>query len=252
MTAVARVAAATRSLLPGRTDAAPLRTSWRRDLVAGVTVGIVALPLALGFGIASGAGAEAGLVTAIVAGAVAAVFGGSHVQVSGPTGAMVVVLAPIVTAHGRAVVPLVAAMAGVILIVAGALRLGRAVTFIPSPVIEGFTLGIAVIIFLQQVPALTVAGARPTSSNAAVAAVDALRSADPRYLACSVTAAAVVAACMLLLPRLHPAIPGSLVGIVVVTAASLALPTPLARIGALPTALPLPALPRATPDCCSA
>ena len=71
-----------------------MRRTWRGDLLAGVTVGIVALPLALAFGVTSGAGAEAGLITAIVAGLVAAVFGGSNIQVSGPTGAMVVVLAP--------------------------------------------------------------------------------------------------------------------------------------------------------------
>src|SRR3546814_9239531 len=81
-----------RPLLPARADYRDLARTWRGDLIAGVTVGIVALPLALAFGVSSGAGAEAGLVTAIVAGIVAAVFGGSNVQVSGPTGAMVVVL----------------------------------------------------------------------------------------------------------------------------------------------------------------
>ena len=83
-----------RALLPGARDYAGLRSSWRHDVLAGITVGVVALPLALAFGISSGVGAAAGLVTAIVAGIVAAVFGGSHVQVSGPTGAMAVVLAP--------------------------------------------------------------------------------------------------------------------------------------------------------------
>lgn len=88
-----------RSLLPRRSDYAGLSRSWRRDVLAGVTVGVVALPLALAFGISSGAGAAAGLITAVVAGLVAAVFGGSHVQVSGPTGAMAVVLAQIGRAH---------------------------------------------------------------------------------------------------------------------------------------------------------
>ena len=85
-----------RALLPARSDYRPARRSWPRDLLAGLTVGIVALPLALGFGVSSGLTAEIGLVTAIVAGVIAAVFGGSNVQVSGPTGAMVVVLVPIV------------------------------------------------------------------------------------------------------------------------------------------------------------
>ena len=91
-----------RALLPTGRDYRSIGRTWRGDLLAGLTVGIVALPLALGFGIASGAGAAAGLITAIVAGVIAAVFGGSNVQVSGPTGAMVVVLAPIVAAHGMA------------------------------------------------------------------------------------------------------------------------------------------------------
>ena len=239
-----RVAGHLRRLLPGPGDYAGLRRTWRRDLLAGLTVGIVALPLALGFGISSGAGAEAGLITAIVAGVVAAVFGGSNVQVSGPTGAMVVVLAPIVASHGLGAVAVVSLLAGVVVLAAGILRLGRAVSVIPWPVIEGFTLGIAVIIFLQQVPALT--GAAPHAGghgNAVVVAVESLASADPGYLLWALAAIALVAACMLLLPRLHPAIPGSLVGIVLVTALSLVLPDPLAAIGALPHALPVPTLP---------
>src|SRR3954454_14833478 len=90
-------------LTPRRADYAGLRRSWPRDLAAGVTVGVVALPLALGFGVASGVGAAPGLITAVIAGAVAAVFGGSSLQVSGPTGAMTVVLVPLVAEHGPGV-----------------------------------------------------------------------------------------------------------------------------------------------------
>jgi sulfate permease, SulP family len=235
-------------LLPGRSDYDGLSRSWRADLLAGLTVGIVALPLALGFGIASGAGAQAGLVTAIVAGLVAAVFGGSHVQVSGPTGAMVVVLAPIVSTHGIGTVALVTLMAGVMVVVAGLARLGRAVSFIPWPVIEGFTLGIAVIIFLQQVPALTGApGHAGPHTNVVASAVSSLTHADPVTLAWSLATVTLVAACMLLLPRLRAWIPGSLVGIVLATLAALALHAPLATIGALPHTLPTPALPALDP-----
>ena len=138
--------------------------------MAGLTVGIVALPLALAFGVSSGAGAAAGLITAIVAGVVAAVFGGSHVQVSGPTGAMVVVLGPIVATHGAAAIALVSIMAGLVVLLVGLLKLGRTVSSIPWPVIEGFTLGIAVIIFLQQVPS-AVGVASPHGENAVLAAV---------------------------------------------------------------------------------
>jgi SulP family sulfate permease len=239
-----RAAARALSLFPARSDYTRLRRTWRGDLLAGLTVGIVALPLALGFGISSGAGAEAGLITAIVAGVVAAVFGGSNVQVSGPTGAMVVVLAPIVASHGMGAIALVTLMAGAIVLVAGVLRLGRAASFIPWPVIEGFTLGIAVIIFLQQVPALTGPGEHGAGhTNVALVAVGSLAAADPVYLAWALAAVAIVAVCMYLLPRLHPAIPASLTGIVIVTVLALLLPSPLSDIGALPHALPAPALP---------
>ncbi|WP_396641308.1 SulP family inorganic anion transporter [Microbacterium sp.] len=235
---------ALRALLPSRADYREVPNSWRRDLLAGVTVGIVALPLALGFGISSGAGAAAGLITAIVAGVIAAVFGGSNVQVSGPTGAMVVVLAPIVAANGMGAVAIVSLMAGVIVVIAGIARLGRAVSFIPWPVIEGFTLGIAVIIFLQQVPALTGPSTHGGShTNVVLAAFDALASADIGYLLWALGAVVIVAGCMLLLPRLHPAIPGSLVGVILVTLLTLVVSDPLAVIGALPAALPVPSLP---------
>jgi len=244
---VSGVAAHLRRLVPSPRDYAALPRTWRRDLLAGVTVGIVALPLALGFGISSGAGAEAGLITAIIAGVVAAVFGGSNVQVSGPTGAMVVVLAPIVAAHGMAAVAVVSLLAGVIVLAAGVARLGRSVSFIPWPVIEGFTLGIAVIIFLQQVPALTSPTNGASHGNVVVEAVSALASADPVYLAWAGGAVAIIAACMLLLPRLHRAIPGSLVGIVIVTVLMLVAPSPLALIGELPHTLPAPSIPAFDP-----
>ncbi|MBN9214564.1 MAG: MFS transporter [Microbacterium sp. SCN 70-200] len=238
--------ASLRALLPARADYAQLRRTWRGDLLAGLTVGIVALPLALGFGVSSGLSAEAGLVTAVVAGLIAAVFGGSHVQVSGPTGAMVVVLVPIVASHGVGAVAAVSLLAGIIVVVAGVLRLGRAVSYIPWPVIEGFTVGIGVIIFAQQIPALVsphTAAASEHSSNAIVAAVQSFAHLDPVYLLWALGAVAIVAACMLGAPRIHRAIPGSLVGIIVVTVLTLVLLSPLARIGVLPSTLPAPALP---------
>lgn len=241
-----RVRDAVTTLLPSASDYAGVKRTWRADLVAGVTVGIVALPLALGFGVSSGLTAEAGLVTAIVAGLIAAVFGGSNVQVSGPTGAMVVVLVPIVAQQGVAAVATVTLLAGILVLVAGVLRLGRAVSFIPWPVIEGFTLGIAVIIFAQQVPLLTsptLAQAGAHSSNAVVAAVESLASADWTYVPWAVGAASVVALCMIVAPRIHRSLPGSLIGIVIVTVLAAVLPTPLALIGALPSTLPAPTLP---------
>ncbi|KAB1650507.1 SulP family inorganic anion transporter [Pseudoclavibacter endophyticus] len=248
---MARALRRSRALLPSPRDYRDLRRTWKGDLVAGVTVGIVALPLALGFGVSSGVSAEAGLVTAIVAGMLAAVFGGSNVQVSGPTGAMVVVLLPIVAQHGVGSVATVSVLAGVAVLIAGALRLGRAVSFIPWPVIEGFTLGIAVIIFLQQLPLLTsphTAAAGEHSSNAIVAAIESIAEADWGYAPWSLGTAAIVAAIMIVAPRIHPSLPGSLIGIVVVTLVSLVVATPLARIGELPSTLPAPALPDLRPE----
>jgi SulP family sulfate permease len=129
-------------LLPGAADYRGLPQSWRGDVVAGITVGVVALPLALAFGITSGLGATAGLMTAIVAGLVAGIFGGSNVQVSGPTGAMAVVLLPIVARYGADAVYVVGLMAGVLLLVASFARLGRLLAYVPWPVVEGFTVGI--------------------------------------------------------------------------------------------------------------
>jgi sulfate permease, SulP family len=238
-------------LLPGLADYRDLRRTWKGDLVAGITVGIVALPLALAFGVSSGAGAEAGLVTAIVAGVVAAVFGGSNVQVSGPTGAMVVVLGPIIAQYGIGVLAPVGVFAGVIVLVAGVLRLGRAVTYIPWPVIEGFTLGIAVIIFLQQVPAAF--GVEPGSStNALVAAIQSLGTVQWPDAAWTLAIVAVVVLVMVGGARLHPRLPGSLIAIVVVSVIVALTGIGVATIGELPAGLPMPTVPVLDPGTLSA
>jgi sulfate permease, SulP family len=127
------------------------RSDFYRDLGAGTTVGVIALPLAIGFAIASGATPAQGLWTAIVAGALIAALGGSRFQIGGPTGAFVPVLAGVVAIHGYAGLALATVMAGGMLVVMGALRLGGMLKFIPYPVIAGFTAGIAVIIFTAQI-----------------------------------------------------------------------------------------------------
>ncbi len=246
------ILAGLRGLLPTREDYRGLRTSWRADLIAGLTVGIVALPLALAFGVSSGVGAEAGLITAIVAGLVAAIFGGSNVQVSGPTGAMVVVLAPIVAVHGVGAVAVVSLLAGLIVLAAGVLRLGRAVSYIPWPVIEGFTAGIGIIIFLQQVPAALGVDGSGRSSNAVVAAWEVLQDASWPAALFPLAAVAGVAAIMLLLGRFAPAIPASFVAILVVSVIAALAGSPLPTIGALPHTLPAPALPAFDPAMLSA
>src|SRR4051794_37519363 len=166
----------TRKMLPGRGDYAGLRQSWRGDVLAGLTVGAVALPLALAFGITTGLGAQVGLITAITAGLVAAVFGGSNVQVSGPTGAMTVVLVPVVARYGGDAVYVVGLLAGVVIVIAAFARVGRLLAYIPWPVIEGFTIGIATIIFLQQVPA-ALGVAKPPGENTVAVAARAVRAA---------------------------------------------------------------------------
>lgn len=230
-------------LLPNRRDYAELPRSWRRDILAGITVGVVALPLALAFGISSGVGAAAGLITAVVAGLVAAVFGGSHVQVSGPTGAMAVVLAPIVAQYGLGSIALVTVLAGLLVLAAGITGLGRAVTFIPWPVIEGFTLGIAAIIFLQQVPAAFGQGS-PAGGRTLSIAWSVVRQADWPSAARTLAVVAVVATLMVALPRLHRGIPESLTAVIVVAVAVAALDIPVASIGELPAHLPAPVLPQ--------
>lgn len=231
-------------LLPHLSDYADLPRSWRRDILAGITVGVVALPLALAFGISSGVGAAAGLITAVIAGVVAAIFGGSHVQVSGPTGAMAVVLAPIVAQHGVGSVAVVTVLAGLIVLGAGITGLGRAVTFIPWPVIEGFTLGIAAIIFLQQVPAAFGVSA-PSGQRTLPAAWAVISEADWSSAWRSVAIVGFVAAVMVGLPRVHRAIPESLTAVVVSTAIVVAFHVPVAAIGSLPAQLPAPLIPHA-------
>ncbi|KDE99719.1 MFS transporter [Mycolicibacterium aromaticivorans JS19b1 = JCM 16368] len=233
-------------LLPRLSDYADLPRSWRRDILAGITVGVVALPLALAFGISSGVGAGAGLVTAVIAGVVAAIFGGSHVQVSGPTGAMAVVLAPIVAQHGIGSIALVTVLAGAIVLAAGITGLGRAVTFIPWPVIEGFTLGIAAIIFLQQVPAAFGVEA-PSGRRTPVAAWTVVAGAEWSSAWRTLAVVVFVAAVMVGLPRVHRAIPESLTAVVVSTLLVVAFHFPVGTIGTLPAHLPAPLVPHADP-----
>lgn len=122
------------------------------DLIAGLTVAIVALPLALGFGITSGMSAAAGLSTAIIAGLLAALFGGSKYQVSGPTGAMTVILIPVVHQFGISAIPALGIMAGAMVVLMAIFKLGAIINRVPWMVVEGFTVGIAFIISLQQIP----------------------------------------------------------------------------------------------------
>ncbi|MBM0106327.1 STAS domain-containing protein [Steroidobacter sp. S1-65] len=126
------------------------RAHWARNIVSGVIVGVVALPLAMAFAIASGAKPEQGLYTAIVAGLLVSLFGGSRLQIAGPTGAFIVILAGITAEHGIEGLQIATLLAGVMLLLLGVARLGAIIKFIPDPVILGFTAGIAVVIWTGQ------------------------------------------------------------------------------------------------------
>ncbi|WP_084195351.1 SulP family inorganic anion transporter [Streptosporangium amethystogenes] len=240
-TAAGRWWARLSDLLPTRADWTPARRDPRRDLLAGLTVAVVALPLALAFGVSSGMGAQAGLVTAIVAGALAAVFGGSNLQVSGPTGAMTVVLLPIVHQFGAPGVLMVGLLAGVVLVGLAVARVGRYVQFIPTSVIEGFTAGIAVVIALQQVPAaLGVSGVDGEQVWRVAAEAVARFAAAPDPV--PVVMAVAVAALMLVGTRLRPGLPFSLIGVALATVVTVFAGLDVAQVGALPTGLPAPSL----------
>ncbi|WP_405826763.1 SulP family inorganic anion transporter [Streptomyces sp. NBC_01390] len=214
----------------------------RRDLLAGLTVAIVALPLALGFGVSSGLGAAAGLATAVVAGALAAVFGGSNLQVSGPTGAMTVVLVPIVAQYGPGGVLTVGLLAGLLLIGLALARAGKYMRYVPAPVVEGFTLGIACVIGLQQLPnALGVA--KPEGDKVLAVAGHAVEAfvRHPNWTAFAL--AAGVALVMLLGARWRPTVPFSIVAVIVATVLAQVFDLDAATpIGDLPAGLPAPSL----------
>lgn len=230
-----------RSVLPARDDMYAMARRPRRDLLAGLTVAIVALPLALGFGISSGMGAEAGLATAVVAGALAAVFGGSGLQVSGPTGAMTVVLVPIMAQHGATGVLTVGVLAGLLLIALALARAGKYMALVPAPVVEGFTIGIACVIALQQVPA-ALGVPTPEGEKVVLVAWEAVRefAAHPQWWAIGVALA--VALTMLVGARWRPTVPFSLLAVAVATVVVEVTGMPVAVIGELPAGLPMPSL----------
>jgi len=217
----------------------------RVDLLAGITVAFVALPLALGFGVTSGAGATAGIITAIVAGFVAALMGGSSFQVSGPTGAMTAVLLPIVAQHGTTALPILCVMAGVILVLLGIARVGQYVRFIPWPVVTGFTNGIGVIIFLQQLP--NVLGVpQPHGESIVTIAYVSVREwlSSPGFTSILLAILAITVMVGWRRIKALSLVPASMAALIVVSLASL-LPVfgEVARIGVIPRSLPLPQLP---------
>jgi SulP family sulfate permease len=212
----------------------------KEDVLAGLTVAVVALPLALGFGITSGAGAAAGLTTAIVAGVVAAFFGGSNFQVSGPTGAMTVVLLPIVARHGLGALLPVTVLAGLFLLLMAFARVGRYVHYIPWPVVTGFTTGIAVVILLQQLPSLLDAP-KGSGESIVLQSFNTLRAyvAKPGYR--TVIVAAFTMIFMLVWGKRIRTVPASMASLIAGTLISyIPLLADVPRIGTIPRGLAFP------------
>ena len=205
------------ALLQARAEGLWSRAHWRNNLLAGLVVGIVALPLAMAFAIASGARPEQGLYTAIVAGTLTSLFGGTRVQISGPTGAFIAVLSVITAQHGIAGLQVATLMAGVILMVFGIARLGAVIKYIPGPVIVGFTAGIGLIIFVGQWKDFF--GLAPAASGVRFheklwSLIQAFPTIEPATAGLGVLSLAI----LLLGPRYLKRIPAPLVALVVVTA----------------------------------
>ena len=219
---------------------------FRADAMAGLTVAIVALPLSMALGVASGASPDKGLVTAVVAGLLISVLGGSRVQVGGPTGAFVVVVFNIIATHGYDGLLLATLLAGFILTGAGLMKLGRMIRFIPHPVITGFTAGIAVIIASSQVKdffGLSMENVPADFLPKWQAYLRAVGSIDMPTLAVGAGALALVVA----LRRFAPRLPGFLAAIVASSLAASVLGLQVETIGSrfpdIPSGLPAPALP---------
>jgi SulP family sulfate permease len=230
-----------RGLLPGKKDFQDARRAPARDLLAGLTVAIVALPLALAFGEASGLGAQAGITTAVIAGAIAAIFGGSNLQVSGPTGAMTVVLLPIVHTYGPSGVLQVGLMAGVILLALSISGIGRYVRYLPSSLIEGFTAGIAVVIAMQQIPNMLGLKAGDQDKVWAIAGDAIARFATaPNFI--PLIMAFGVAAMILAGSRWKPSLPLSLVAVAIATIVAQVAKLDIPLVGVLPAAISMPTI----------
>lgn len=215
-----------------------LFSNLRGDLTGGLTAAVVALPLALAFAVASGVEPKAGLYTAIVAGIVAAIFGGSPVQITGPTGAMAVVLVGIVAKYGIEKVWIVGVMAGIIQIALGVAKLGQLVKFIPYPVTAGFTNGIAVIIFCGQLNNFF--GLQLPRSEHFLPGLWQTTAHLATFNWAAVGLATVVIAAKLLWPKINTTIPGSLVGLVLATGIATYFHLDVPKIGAIPQSLPMP------------
>ena len=209
---------------------------FQQDLLAGLTVAAVALPLALAFGVASGASAAAGMVTAILAGFIMGLLGGAPYQISGPTGAMSAVLIVLVTRYGLEGIWVAGLFSGFLLLMIGIMRLGRFIAFIPAPVISGFTSGIALIIFIGQIDNFfgVKTAATETAAQKFIGYLN--TSFIPDWHA--VALALIVIGSMLFWPaKWNARFPASLLGIILATLLNWILSWPVSMIGVIPQTL---------------
>ena len=198
------------------------RKTFTADLMAGMIVGIVALPLAIAFGIASGVSPEKGIITAIVAGFIISALGGSKVQIGGPTGAFIIIISGIISQYGIQGLTIATLMAGVFLILMGVLRLGTIIKYIPYPIVVGFTSGIAVTIFTTQIKDLLGMQMSENPSDFIekwLAYFHNIGNIDPWSAVMGLLSIAIIT----LTPRISKKIPGSLVAIIIVTIIALLL-----------------------------
>ena len=227
------------------------RSDFFADLIAGITVGLVALPLAMAFGIASGVSPQAGIYTAIIGGFIVSALGGSKIQIGGPTGAFVVIVAGIVAVHGLSGLLIVTMMAGVMLLFLGLTGLGRSIRFIPRPIVIGFTNGIALLIASTQIKdffGLTM----KTNPSEFFERMRALAGAFPTMNGTAFALAAGSLAVILIAPKWIPRLPGTILALLAATAAVAAfhlhVETIGSKFGGIPQGFPAFDIPRFRPE----
>ena len=208
---------------------------FAKDLMAGLTVAAVALPLALAFGVSSGATAASGLITAIIGGAIIGALGGAFYQISGPTGAMAAILLSLVAQYGMSGVFTATILAGILLVLAGIFRLGRLTAFIPMPVIAGFTSGIAVIIALGQLDNFF--GVTSVGSSAVEKFASYFTDGFAPDLTTVVIGLAVILFMIFFPKKWNAVVPASLISIIIATAVAMIAKLDVATVGAIPSSL---------------
>jgi len=227
------------------------KSQFIADLIAGITVAMVALPLSLAIAIASGAEPEAGLVTAIVAGSLVSLFGGSRVQIGGPTGAFIVVVFSVIADHGYDGLVLATFMAGIILLVAGYFRAGRLISYVPEAVVSFFTIGIAIVIATSQLPDFLGLSLVHVPAEF-LEKIPVLWEGRDSFQVSAFAVSALTLGLIVSLKHFFPRFPGLIVavgaGSALVYFSGLSVDTLGSRFGELPSQLPWPKLPSMSVD----